>query len=364
MKTFFIAAIHGKGSIYKYFHALGTELVSRGHRVVIIVSGQNCCETEGESNPAIVTWPSSVPTRWRDARFMNSLISRYAPDCIVSSFATVVVCTLVGWLRRVPVRAAWTRTMMGQIEMDARVPGWKRTLMTRRRQFVYHFATHVLANSRAMNEDIQRAYHVPSSKIEILYPLLPEPPYDVSRSRANTILYVGRLVPSKGLDVLFRALPRVVESFPSVAVEFLGDGQSRRECESMTEALGIRDRCRFLGAVPIETVYERMSSSALLVSPSMHEAFGLVNAEAHSVGTPVVASNTGGIREIVVEGETGFLFPPGDSDALGDGIIRLLGDEGLRERMGRAARAHFERNFTYRQIPSQADFFERLASDS
>jgi glycosyltransferase involved in cell wall biosynthesis len=360
--TFFIAAIHGKGSLFRYFHALGTELASRGHRVVIIVSQRTRDEAGGESNPAVLTWPSPVPKTFRDAKFLNSLITRYKPDCIIGNFSTIVICTLIGWLRRVPVRMAWTHTMIGAIEMDSPVPRWKRVLMTRRRQFVYSFATQVIANSRAMSEDIQRAYHVPPHKIEIVYPLLPEPLYDQARRRGNMILYVGRLATSKGLDVLLRALPRIVKSFPDIVVEFLGDGPARQEYESMAESLGVGSECRFLGAVPSETVYERMSSAALQVSPSLHEALGLVNVEAHSVGTPVVASNTGGIGEVVIDGETGFLFPPGDPVSLEEKIIRLLRDDRLRDRMGKAARAHFERTFSFRLIPEQADYFERLAN--
>jgi glycosyltransferase involved in cell wall biosynthesis len=128
----------------------------------------------------------------------------------------------------------------------------------------------------------------------------------------------------------------------------------------MAEAIGLGDRCQFLGALPMGTVYREMAAAAVQVSPSLYEAFGLVNVEANSVGTPVIASDTGGIREVIVDGETGFLFPPGDSSALEERIVRLLGDEELREKMGRVARKRFEDNFSMRQMPRQADFFERL----
>ena len=364
MKTFFIATIHGGGSVFRYFHALGRELVSRGHRVVMIVDGQAHGETDEQGNPSILTWPSKTPTKWRDAVFLNSLITRYGPSCIISNFSAVNICSLVGWLRRVPARVAWSHTMTRQIEMDTDVSSWKRALLNRRRRMIYRFATQLVANSKAMSMDLQKMFRVSPGKIEIVYFLLPEPPCDLSAHRENMIVYVGRLSRSKGDDVLLRALPRIIGSCPDVTVEFLGKGPEQGNCESTAESLDVLGHCRFRGAVPLETVYERMSSAAIQVSMSIHEAFGLVNLEAHSVGTPAVASDVDGIREVVIDGETGFLFPPGDSDALSDKVIRLLQDDELRARMGRAARLHFERKFSSRHMSSHADCFESLASDS
>jgi glycosyltransferase involved in cell wall biosynthesis len=82
--------------------------------------------------------------------------------------------------------------------------------------------------------------------------------------------------------------------------------------------------------------------------------------EASSAGVPVVASNTGGIPEIVVDGETGFLVPPGDPRALAEKIILLLKNEDLRRRFGKAARARFESAFSVRNVSRHADFFESL----
>ena len=360
VKTFIISLIHGEGSLFVYFHTLGEELVRRGHRVVMLVSPRAGKRDDDSGNPAVMTWPSLVAKKPRDALFLSSLITRYRPDCIIGTFSTIAVCSLVGWLRGVPERIAWNRTTLDAIEMDTPVPRWKRSLMTARRRYVYRLCTRVLANSRAMRDENRRVYRVPDSKLDYLHPLLPDPPRSGVARSGRRLVYVGRLAPSKGLDVLFRALPGVARRFPDLEVELIGDGPSRKECEEMAEAAGLGERCRFLGAVPIATVYEEMASAAVQVSPSMYEAFGLVNVEANSVGTPVVASETGGIREIVVDGETGFLFPPGDSAALEERIVRLLEDEELRDRMGRAARKRFEDHFSLRQIPRQADFFERL----
>jgi glycosyltransferase involved in cell wall biosynthesis len=214
-----------------------------------------------------------------------------------------------------------------------------------------------------MRTELMKIFHVPYGKIEIIHSLFPDPPYDPSRPRERKLVYIGRMNPSKGLDVLLNALVRVKDACPDIIVEFVGDGPLRGEFEAMAGSLGIGGLCRFVGAVPIETVYERMATAVLQVTPSYHEAFGNVNVEGHSVGLPVVASDVGGISEVVLDGETGILVPSGDPDALAEGIIKLLQDDDMRHRFGRAARAHFERTFSNRHIVGQADYFESLTRD-
>ena len=364
MATFFIAAIHGRGTLSRYFHALGSELAGRGHRVVIIVDGRALDEVDETGNPSVVTWPSAAPTKWRDAMFMRSLIKRYRPRCIISNFSAVNICSIVGFIYRVRARASWGRTISSAIEMDESVPRWKRFLLNRRRRIVYRFATHLIANSGAMREDMVRTFNVPAEKIEIIHSLFQDPPYDPSMPRERRVVFVGRMSPSKGIDVLLHALVRVKEACPDVTVELIGDGPVRGRCEELADALGVGGMCRFTGAVPIDTVYERLSSAALQVTPSFHEAFGNINVEGHSVGLPVVASDVGGISEVVIDGGTGLLVPRGDEEALANGIIRLMRDDETRERMGRAARERFEQTFSVRHIGRQADFFEGLVKDS
>ena len=160
--------------------------------------------------------------------------------------------------------------------------------------------------------------------------------------------------------MLLRAMPRIRRAVPGAALDLLGDGPERERYEALAAGLGVNDACRFAGAVPFDEVLRRMAAAAVQVSPSLREAFGLVNLEAHSVGTPVVASDVDGIREVVVDGETGVLVPPGDADALADAIVEMLQDEGRRHELGRAARARFEAEFSMDGISAHAEYFEDL----
>lgn len=361
MATFFIATTYVEGSSSRYYFTLADELASRGHRVFMIVAEQRHDAVDTESNPAVLTWPSKAPTKWRDAKFLRSLIRQHDPQCIIGNFSAENLCVLVGWLNRVPLRIVWGHTLTSAIAADGIMPRWKHDALKVRKRLVYRLATHFIANSEALRNDLCRTYGIPAGRIRVIYYLLADPPYDPSRPRREAVIYAGRFSRCKGLDVLIRAIPIVRDARPGVIFEFLGDGPLRPEIESLADALGVSDSCRFLGAIPHAAAYERISEAALLASPSIHEAFGLVNAEAHSVGTPIVGSNVDGIKEIVLDGVTGFLVPPGDPAALAGKIIQLLQDEDLQRRFGRAARERFERMFSNRRISEHAEYFERLA---
>jgi glycosyltransferase involved in cell wall biosynthesis len=133
------------------------------------------------------------------------------------------------------------------------------------------------------------------------------------------VLYAGRLSPEKGILEL-------VEAARGMPIVVAGDGPLR---DRLPEALGFVPHDRLLG------LYER---AAVVACPSHREGYGVVCAEAMAHGRPVVASAVGGLRDLVVDGETGLLVPPGDVAALRGALERLLGDGALRARMGRAAR--------------------------
>jgi glycosyltransferase involved in cell wall biosynthesis len=133
------------------------------------------------------------------------------------------------------------------------------------------------------------------------------------------LLFVGRLVPEKGIEELVQA----TEGRNLVVV---GDGPLRPDVPA---ALG------FLSGAALE---ERFARAAVVVCPSRREGFGLVCAEAMARARPVVASAVGGLTELVADGETGLLVPPQDPPALRSAIDSLLADQALRRRMGEAGR--------------------------
>ena len=153
---------------------------------------------------------------------------------------------------------------------------------------------------------------------------------------APRLAVVGRFVPIKGHDALLRALARVRQQLPEVTLEIAGDGPLEPELRATVSRLGLGERVSFLGRVaPPGPVFER---AEVVVVPSFGEGFGMVVLEAMERGRPVVASDVGGLPEIVADGRTGLLVPPSDPEAFAAAIVELAGDPARAADMGAAGR--------------------------
>jgi len=154
---------------------------------------------------------------------------------------------------------------------------------------------------------------------------------------APRLAIVGRLIPIKGHDVLLRAVARARERLPGLTLEIAGDGELEQELRATAIRLGLGDAVTFLGRVaPVDPVLER---AEVVVVPSFGEGFGMVALEAMERGRPVIASSVGGLPEIVDEGRTGLLVPPGDVEALVRAIAQVADDPARAAGMGQAGRA-------------------------
>jgi glycosyltransferase involved in cell wall biosynthesis len=225
------------------------------------------------------------------------------------------------------------------------VAGRMRFAVQRRMWGAWHDAIDmVIANSRwtanrlaadGIGMDGHVAYGVPA--------LQPRPPL----AHVPTVAFVGRLFMKKGVDVLLRAMPRVRAAVPDVHLHVVGDGPERAGLETLARDLELADGVTFHGFVPRSDISTLLGDAWLQVVPSVYEEpFGVVTIEAMMRGTALVATNAGGPTEVVREGETGFLVPPGDINALAEAVIRVLCDRGLAERLGRNAYAIARQEFT------------------
>jgi glycosyltransferase involved in cell wall biosynthesis len=161
---------------------------------------------------------------------------------------------------------------------------------------------------------------------------------------------VGRLRPWKGQDRFLRSMARVADALPSARFLVVGgaifdvqDSYPER-LRRLAAELGIADRVTFTGQ--LADVRSAFAAMDVFVHPGDPEPFGLVNLEAMAMGKPVVAFAHGALPEIVRDGETGLLVPPGNEEALSGAVIDLLGDPHRRSAMGIAGRARVEAHFT------------------
>ncbi|HET7572832.1 MAG TPA: glycosyltransferase family 4 protein [Gaiellaceae bacterium] len=150
------------------------------------------------------------------------------------------------------------------------------------------------------------------------------------------LLCVGRLIPIKGHIVLLRAFAEAKRELPGLRLDIAGRGPLEPALKALASELEIADSVRFLGHVsPIQRAIE---DATVVVVPSMGEGFGMVALEAMERARPVIAAAIGGLGELVQDGETGALVPPGESEPLRDAIVRVAGDLELARRMGEAGR--------------------------
>jgi glycosyltransferase involved in cell wall biosynthesis len=164
-------------------------------------------------------------------------------------------------------------------------------------------------------------------------------PDDTTPRSHNEILYVGRLIPEKGVDLLIRSLPAIAAKVPQIVLTIIGQGPMEGSLRQMCDALGMTDKVRFMGAVRNELLPDFFRRAALLALPSQAEGFGLVCAEAMACECPVVATDLPALREIIDDHETGLIFPANDAHSLEKCVLDLLADGELRQRLGQAGRA-------------------------
>jgi glycosyltransferase involved in cell wall biosynthesis len=150
---------------------------------------------------------------------------------------------------------------------------------------------------------------------------------------SGTFVFAGRLTAQKGLRTGLEAVAGV----PGASLVLVGDGPEREELERLAAELEIDGRVRFLGARPREETIRFLAGAYAALLPSEWENLPHAAVEALAVGTPVLATDVGGVPEVVRDGENGLLVRAGDADGLADAIRRLLGDPELRDRLAAAA---------------------------
>jgi len=162
--------------------------------------------------------------------------------------------------------------------------------------------------------------------------------------RPPRIIFVGRLVPVKGLPVLLGAVRRLKEHFPELALDLVGAGFSEEELKQLVGELGLEAQVRFLGR--IDDTEAALAAADIFVQPSLSE--GLPNSllEAMACGLPCVVTNVGGMPQVVQDGVHGFVVEANRVEELALALERLLSDRALRLRMGQQGRAKMLREFS------------------
>lgn len=177
----------------------------------------------------------------------------------------------------------------------------------------------------------------------------------IATQKNQYLLYIGRLIELKGIKYLIEAFQIVTKTFPHLKLIIIGDGPERKKLESYVEELRIKKTIFFTGDLSRNKLGTYYKNSYVFVTPSIGiENSPLTILEAFSFGVPVVASNIGGIPELVKDGKTGYLFEPRNNQDLADKILKILNNPSLAKKMGKYAQAlynkYYDREEHYLQL--------------
>ena len=219
--------------------------------------------------------------------------------------------------------------------------------------------THI-AISRGLAKYLEEVEGFDGSSFEIVhYGIEPD---GVPRAYAPDVprlLCVGRLIPIKGHIVLLRAFAQARRQVPSLRLDIAGRGPLEPALRALSKELGIQDGVRFLGYVaPIQRAIE---DAAAVVVPSMGEGFGMVALEAMERARPVIAAEIGGLGELVEDGVTGYLVPPGEAEPLADAIVAVASDLPRAAELGEAGRRRALEEFLQDRCTDRTEALYRQA---
>lgn len=334
------------GGAETHLHEIYGRLAQRGHDITLLCSGWPGCEPTTVLDGMQV---HRVGGRWNFALHVVAAYRRLrreggAFDLVIEDInklplfsplwvdepVDVVVPHLFGWTA---FREAGWAVAGTVVAAERAIP-----LVYRRCDFT--------AISESTRSDLL-ARGVPVERTRVVYcgidshAFTPDPD---ARAAAPVIAYVGRLRRYKGVELILRAVAQMRNR--DVVVEIAGTGEDRPRLEALAQSLDLGARARFLGFVS-EAEKSALLRRAWIVSlTSPKEGWGITNLEAAACGTPVVASDSPGLRESVLDGRTGFLVKHGDVSALAGAYDRVVADPALVTRLGTAGRA-FAESFTW-----------------
>jgi glycosyltransferase involved in cell wall biosynthesis len=179
----------------------------------------------------------------------------------------------------------------------------------------------------------------------------------VNASSVVTLGFVKRLEAHYGPEHLIRAMGLIAAKYPQTKLLMAGSGEMRGQLEALTRQLDLTRNISFLGTIEHRLIPEFLTNVDIFVMPSIWEGLGVAAIEAEAMEIPVVASRVGGVPEVVLDGESGILVEPGDSEQLAQAILTLIENPALRRQMGKRGRMHVLANYRWED---NAALMERL----
>lgn len=336
------------------------DLRQRGHRLVVFSTGAEgpllgdfrAVAHRLASHPKRFAFDVRLP--WRLARLLRAerphacVSVLFYADVVAAAAARLAPVPLVSWQHVLPSRDLKNRRAHHRMAYRAALPRFAR----------------LVCCADCVRDDLQAVYGVPPERLVTVHNGVdlqrfaaapPRPPDGTFR-----VGMLARFDAEKGQADLVRAAAALGTRLPQLRLVLAGDGPTRPAVQELAARLGLGARVEFPGHVArVEALYPSLDAVALV---SLYEAHPVSLLEALACGRPVVATDLPGVREAVEDGRDALLVPPADEAALCDALVALAGDAARRAALGRAGRAHAERDFDQRR--QQAELWAAIAAVS
>lgn len=277
---------------------------------------------------------------WKAYFYAKKLISKNNYD-LTHSFFTVP-CGFISWRLFKKYGIPYVVSLRG-----ADVPGY-----AERFSFIYKILTplivkiwkdsaEIVSNSEGLKELALESN--PKQKIDIIYNGINTQefkPDDSLKKNSKFIITPGasRITSRKGLQYLIEAVYKLSQKYPNIYLKIIGDGDERTRLEELIKKLNIEDKVEFLGQISHENIFSYYQEANVFVLPSLNEGMSNTMLEALSSGLPIIATDTGGSKELIEEGENGYIIKMKNSDDIAQKLERLISNPELRKRMGENSR--------------------------
>jgi glycogen(starch) synthase len=373
------------GGLGRHVHALACALAAAGHEVVVLV--RRASGTDATTHPtldevvdgvrvlAVAEDPPHLEferdmVAWTLAMghgLLRAALTRldgwrpdvvHAHDWLVAHPAIAVADTL-----GVPLVATFHATEAG------RYAGWLSAPVSRQvhsiEWWLANRADAVITCSAAMRAEVAELFERDPAGITVAHNGITPREWHVGRARVAAarqryaprgepmLLYFGRLEFEKGVQDLIAALPRIRKAHPNTRLLVAGTGTAAEMLADAARTHRVLRTVTFLGHLPDDELASTLAAADAVVLPSRYEPFGIVALESAAAGAPLVASTAGGLGELVVDGETGVSFAPGDVAGLAAAVGRVLVDPRDAARRARAARARLATDFDWARIAAE-----------
>jgi glycosyltransferase involved in cell wall biosynthesis len=347
------------GGIASYTHKTAAALARLGHEAHVITASGGAAAEYVENGVTVHRFVEPTPrirqlTSLAHARRVAAML-----DAIPGRFDVVQACEFGGeacWYAAQPRRPAplVTRLATPHFVVDRlnhQSPLAMRGLLARTLERLQtYWSDGLISPTRSLADIVARGWHIAPDRITVVptgMDAIPagvnlDGPLPVALGGAPYLLYFGRLEERKGVHVLAQALPAILGAHPELKAVFIGDDFSYRG-ESMRGAIEAEntahaDRLLFMPRMPQRDLFPIIAGARLVVLPSLWENLANTCLEAMQLGRPIVATLGCGFGEVMEDGVSGLLVPPGDAEALAGRVVDALNDLALLERVGQGAR--------------------------